>query len=232
MLCKTTNTTFDRIIKFIKPVSQEVTINFDYDNVYVETIDQGNVMFIKMKYRHDIECDEQSTAIIQHEQIEKFIKGKKEAPVSIEIDGKVLVKLGRKKLSLPKLVDTSRPRSVPNIPYDAVVSIGASEFVEAIKDVGLVGQVICFELKDRNLILSAKSDNEESYEFEFSIVNIKSYDDCKSYFSYDYLKDIASAVSGCDTLIISMGDNKPINIGIDDDDVELEYILANRMVND
>lgn len=232
MLCKTTNNTFERIIKFIKPVSNEVTINFDYDNVRVETIDQGNVMFIKMKYNSGIECDEQDSVIVQHEQIEKFIKGKKEAPVSIEIDGKVLVKIGRKKLSLPKIVDTSRPKPIPNIPYDAVVSIGASDFVEAIKDVGLVGQVICFELKDRNLILSAKNDSEESYEFVFDMVNIKSYDDCKSHFSYDYLKDIANAINGCDTLIISMGANKPINIGVEDEDVELNYILANRIVDD
>ena len=59
MLCTTTNNTFERIIKFIKPISQEVTINFDYDNINAETIDSGMVMFVKMKYKTDIECDEQ-----------------------------------------------------------------------------------------------------------------------------------------------------------------------------
>lgn len=232
MLCKTTNTTFSRIIKFITPVSKEVTINFDYDNVNVEAVDQANVMFIKMKYKEGIECDEQTTVMMQHEQIEKFIKGKKEESVSIEIEGKVTFKIGKKKFSLPKLIDTTRQRTMPHIPFDAVVSIGASEFVEAIKDVGLVGQIICFELKDRNLVLSAKNDNEEDYEFVFNMVNIKDYDECKAYFSYDYLKDIATAISGCDTLIISMGTDKPISIEINDKDVELNYILANRIIND
>lgn len=229
MLCNTTNTSFEQIIKFIKPVSKEVSIQFDYDNIRVETIDSGGVMFLVLKYKKDIECDEQRTVMIQHEQIEKFIKGKKEVPIKIEIDGKVLVKLGKKKLSLPIIVDMSRSRPVPNIPFGAVVSIGAKEFVEAIKDVGLVGQIVCFELKDRKLVVSADNDDEQSYEFEFEMINVRSASDCKSYFSYDYLNDIAGAVSGCDSLTISMGTDMPIGISIDDEDVELNYMLANRI---
>lgn len=232
MLCTTTNNTFERIIKFIKPISQEVTINFDYDNINAETIDSGMVMFVKMKYKTDIECDEQQEIIIQHEKIEKFIKGKKEVPITIEIGNGLRVKIGKKKLTMPKIVNTERKRALPNIPFDAVISIGAKEFSEAVKDVGLVGNVATFEFKDGDLILSSHNDEGQDYEFVFGIINVKSSVNCKATFAYDYLSDIAGAIKDCETLIISMGDNKPISIGVDDDDVELTYFLANRIVND
>jgi len=176
--------------------------------------------------------------------VETFISSMKEDSGTFDIkekEQKIVVKFGKTTRSLSLLnlstLRPIRPRISQKMPFTCKIEVDKGEFVDIISvmekgfsaqpnalskiEIGYNGKELYVKTSDDPVDFTERS-------FEVTSVEAGKGDTFKSFYPFDYLKAFSKIFKkvNSDTLCIAFGNNMPLLCTMRDDDVTVEYLLA------
>ena len=149
----------------------------------------------------------------------------------IDIKGK-----SKKKFSIPLLEREGKDRKVPNLEFNAIVELDASELKDIVEDASIVGDALSFEANPDTFAAHA-GDQGSKVRIDLergnqALVNLQVKEPVQAIYSVEYLKKMAKTSSLADTATVQFSKDYPLRLDFKSlNKFQMSFILAPRIEN-
>jgi hypothetical protein len=130
---------------------------------------------------------------------------------------------------MPLIELAEKEEKVPDLKFLYSIKVNPGDFIQAMKEMDVVGESVVLTGEPNMLRFSAKGDLNEA---DKSIKGTSSGTETKSKFSIEYLGKLPAVLSLFSEMKISLGKDYPVLIELDDSRINWKLILAPRVDND
>lgn len=228
--------TLEIFIDAIGELLTECRLVFTPEGINVRAVDDANVAMVMAKLPADLMDQYVSPDITFGIDLKKI-----KVALSIMSDDSLVVGISESKITLRDgkteyncdALDVNSIRKEPKVPgitLDSSATFSGSEFAEAVKQVGKIGDAITIETSDAGFSLSTKGDTDNIR--RKITTDQKKMVLAKSLYSLDYLKDISKVIKAALIVKTEMATNQPIRIQFAIGGIDIMYLLAPRVDSD
>lgn len=232
--CKMNAQDFKTTIKATTSLLDEVDLVLDYDKITIKAMDVAHVAYVDIVIPQE-ECQyyasDNHVITVDLEVLRKITDriDKDDELLELELideETKLRVKIEKKTFDISTYAGTKPTLSLPNVVFINEFEVETNELLDSIKDNELANNVITFEINDNALYIKAKGDLLKS-----SVEVIETNEellDCKSIFAISYIKDIIKALPKDTKVMLSIGDDTPIQFSMNIGEITFKYFVAPR----
>ena len=240
MMMRTSNVDVLKIVsKFMKNVCETVNIEFEVDKVIFTGLDKSMVEFFNIIVENDFfykyEVREPLKIVVDSSQLSDFLNmAGKDDILEISVDeGLMLTFIGEStRIFEIKTIDLDYNQiDTPRINNSVELDLSFSMFKDMIKSSKLCGDFIHFVTTADGLICETESSG-GSFTLKYDDDSVD--DEVESMFNVEYLSNVLKLSKLNEELTISLGDNSPLEIIINDEltPLTIKYNLANYRLGD
>lgn len=218
---------FQDVLKFLVNISHEVIIDKQQDYIDFYT-NNSNMAIGKVRINKDffIEFLEIETIQIVTKDLYNIVKKFKKEFEIYTSNNVLYIVCAKERYTLPLIDEITVDRPYPEIPYDHKIKCDIKLLRDGISGVEEANNdEICFNLSQDGFKLIGKDGIKSA---QILLSEYTSSVEIKSFFTISLLKNIINSLSVDPT--INIGDSMPMEITIDNQDINYNFILANREV--
>ncbi|MDD4049900.1 MAG: hypothetical protein PHX47_02715 [Candidatus ainarchaeum sp.] len=218
---------FKDALESISSLIQETNVRFKQDGIYIKAVDKTQILLLDFyfdkSYFENYLVEPSLVGINIHELYNIISRSFDSDKLKLELkDNSLEINLlGQieRKFNISYIDISENEISIPEIEYDAEISLKAYLLKEIFKDISLIGTTVTFKIKNNKFIIESQGDKGR-IETIISKVKIKSKKNIMVKFSLSYLKNITKSIDNETDVLIKLSEDSPLY---------LEYYLENKV---
>jgi proliferating cell nuclear antigen len=218
---------FKDALESISSIIQETNVRFKQDGIYIKAVDKTQILLLDFyfdkSYFENYLVEPSLVGINIHELYNIISRSFDSDKLKLELkDNSLEINLlGQieRKFNISYIDISENEISIPEIEYDAEISLKAYLLKEIFKDISLIGTTVTFKIKNNKFIIESQGDKGR-IETIISKVKIKSKKNIMVKFSLSYLKNITKSIDNETDVLIKLSEDSPLY---------LEYYLENKV---
>ncbi len=238
---------FKESVNIISELVNEVTFKIDKDMVSVAATDPANISMVNFKLLSsafdEYEVEKPTTLAVNLENLKAVLKRVGQTDSLIlrldENNNKLSVEIvgnGKRVFNLALLDLDADEQKVPNLKFNAKVTIPSTVFDNAISDMEIVSDSVSLIASNENFLIKAKGHTSDA-KVELPVsdnVSVKLEEDsAKAKYALSYLTKMTKGSKFTDSVTLSFSNEYPLMISyLLQDKLELSFILAPRVDED
>lgn len=233
-MIETTKQKWRTISKLARNLGVEGDISFTEAGLSVSIMSTAQTYFVdalfKPSYFNSYNHDTPNIKVNYTNFDKTFGRFRKKENVRLSVDDKERVwhESDRKKFSMRQIDVESLSKDIPDFDLETVFTTEYDNFIEIIDDASFVEAAL--ELHITDAVIGKASDKAEGG-FEGLITNdVQTDEHYKAIFNTEIIGDVVEGLQEAEDITVEVGENKPMIISYDDDDFEVEAMIA-PMVN-
>jgi len=239
---------FDRekLLQFffaIKEQTSEGMLRVSKEGLWFYSADTANVGFIDARFIQPT-SGELDVAI----DVQKFystLNALKTKTISIDFDKICHFKGGKIERDVLTLTEASlsKQKEPPKLTFPVTVEVSSADYIDILESIDKMGVEegalplkVFLEYNKKKFIIYSLNELRETTRSEFDMVSVEKASDLvhKSGFAFDYLLKVAKIIkkSKIENIRISIGTNYPCRFDLDNDYLQLAWLIAPRIEDD
>lgn len=220
---------YKTMTNMIFPIFFEGIIDVGNESLKVAEVDTATACFISLEYYGDIETTTAGKCNTSFMKLASFAKSCKDDTVNIETDNNgLIVRCGAMTITSPGYPIRSRNGGTPNVNSEVKVEIPVKDMVNISKSIPKDTELIRFEINNGIFYIEALNDVDQ-IEWVFSDAIVGEPKDLIVQIACEYFNDIVKGLSAFDFVVIGLKGEFPVIFNANNDDFNLEYIVAPRV---
>jgi proliferating cell nuclear antigen len=224
----------------INSITGEGFLHIKTDGLLLSSVDTANVAFISARYKYKF--DNEIDMAVDCQKLKSTIGALTSKNVTIDFDKSIHIKGGKVERTILLLNKSTLKKEIelPIMDFPVCVEVLSSDFINIVEAIDKMGVVegslplkLCFDYNKNKFIIHCVNDLSEPTRLEFDTISTESGEGTvhKSYFSFDYILDMAKMIKkiGSDHIKIYLGTDAPLKIEIETDVVSITWLLAPRV---
>ena len=221
---------FENIIKMVGKISYETDYCFSSDEIKIRAVNASNtslgIFYISKEMFDEYDIEKEQILTIKNKLFEKLIKkvGKTELNIDF-LEDAIQLSNKKDKYNLKFFVGQKDDRPDPNFDCTSVWNMEANEFTKVINELSKLGEVCCFDGKEK-LTIKVKSTMVEG-ETITSAQQIRN-DNCHCFYYLEYIIPIVDINNLFKNIRIEFGAEMPLIVKGKNEHLKFVFILAPR----
>jgi len=133
--------------------------------------------------------------------------------------------------SLALIEVSAEDKEIPELKFGARVEMNASDFSQAVEDVGIVADSCSFVISEGKFVVEG-SGNLNSARAEFTGEGVELFGVGRSKYSLEYLMKFIKATKITDRVVVNLSDDYPLKLDFPGERMGIGFVLAPRVEND
>jgi proliferating cell nuclear antigen len=227
----------------INSLAKEGLLHITKDGFSLSSVDTANVAFISATYKQ-IMTDVFDVAI-DCQKIKSTIGALTSKNITMNFDKTLHIKGGKVERDIRFLEPTTlrKEQNIPSINFPICIEVPTIDFVEIIESIDKMGVAegsmpikVQFKYNKNKFVIDSENDLHEITKLEFDTISTEkgSGEQHSSFFSFDYILDMAKMIKkiNTDNIKIYIGTNIPFKIEVNTDNISIAWLLAPRIDTD
>lgn len=221
---------FQRIIAGIKEYLAETVFTLNPGSMTLIAMDPANVAMVNVIFKPElVQVFDKASVAVNTANLSQILKNKKGVVRGRLVNNKLQLVTESNITSIPLIDFESKEQKVPDLKFVYFIKVGLKDFINALKEMDVVGESVTLKGFPNNLILLSSGDLNET---ESTIKGISTGEETQSKFSLEYLMKLSSLSSIYPDLRVMLGKNYVGGFEFDDSDAKFYFLLAPRVDND
>lgn len=225
---------FKRFIDITSSVVIEANMEIFSERLHIRSIDSANICIIDATLYCDTTSDDEGSVFIDLNKLSNILNKAKDDTIFLDINKNIMhIECGKMSADLTIYKNSSKPIPDVNIPFSVNMVLNGEQFTNAIKGINKLSEKIKFTAYDDHLNIYVNN-NDDIYEWNVDIIESKESSEVEivSAFPYEYVSDISGAVTSFESINLRYGNDTPFTMNCNDDNFDVEFILAPRITKD
>lgn len=224
----------------INSLAHEGLLHITKEGLMLSSVDTANVAFISAIYKQSF--DDVLDVAVDCQKIKSTIGALTSKNITMDFGKTLHIKGGKIERDI-RFLDSKtlrKEQTIPSINFPICVEIPSADFVEIIESIDKMGTAegsmpikIQFKYDKNKFIIDCENDLHEITKLEFDTISTEkgSGEQHASYFSFDYILDMAKMVKkiNSDNIKIYIGSKIPFKIEVVTDNMFISWLLAPRI---
>lgn len=227
----------------INSLAKEGLLHITKEGFSLSSVDTANVAFISAIYKQSL--SESFDVAIDCQKIKSTIGALTSKNITMNFDKTLHIKGGKVERDIRFLEPTTlrKEQNIPSINFPICIEVSAIDFVEIIESIDKMGVAegsmpikVQFKYNKNKFVIDSENDLNEITKLEFDTISTEkgSGEQHSSFFSFDYILDMAKMIKkiNTDNIKIYIGTNIPFKIEVNTDNISIAWLLTPRIVPD
>lgn len=227
----------------INSLAKEGLLHITKEGFSLSSVDTANVAFISAIYKQSL--SESFDVAIDCQKIKSTIGALTSKNITMNFDKTLHIKGGKVERDIRFLEPTTlrKEQHIPSINFPICIEVPTIDFVEIIESIDKMGVAegsmpikVQFKYNKNKFVIDSENDLHEITKLEFDTISTEkgSGEQHSSFFSFDYILDMAKMIKkiNTDNIKIYIGTNIPFKIEVNTDNISIAWLLAPRIDTD
>ena len=219
----------------IKSLVIEIDLNFNKEEIFIRAVHPSNhcmaIVKIKKALFEEYNVETERVYTVSMDNLIKILNNLSEKELEIIPENDILIfKDHKRKYKLNYFVGSKDTRPIPQFEHKVKVNMSSQEFFNLVSETFVFDQIGNFEISEGKLFVNSKS-HLVSCNVQAIIKNIQGQDG-KVFFDFTYIDMVKGIKNLFEDVELSLDSEFPLSIKCKNDNIDFEFILANRVENE
>lgn len=224
---------FNKFLKCISVGLVEANLEVLSSRLHIRGKDSANICIVDVTYFDEFNVVDEGNFMIDINKLNNILHKATDETVYFKTNKqKLLIECGKLNAELVLYKNNSKPVPDINIPVSVDIDLNSSQFANAINSINKLAEKLTIITTNEQVTITI-TNNDDCYEWGIDMINVNGSCDniITSSYPYDYISEMGNVISMFDSFNLKYGNDIPFIIKCCDDNFEVEYILAPRIVS-